>query len=134
MLLFAFGCIAYSFFFANIGNIMPVEEKAKFEANFPETTQALMTSLFGAWGAIAVVLSILYITAGILNLGLRARGFGIATLLIGLLTMLTVYCALTGIPLSVYGLIIYFNPAVGEAFRMRKQGLTKQQVLATFVR
>jgi hypothetical protein len=134
MFLFAVGCIGYSIVVANLGKIMPLEEQANFEASFPESTQVMMTSIFGFWGVISIPLAILNLIAGVLNLGLRARGFGIATLLIGLATTLTVYCAPTGIPLSVYGLIIYFNPAVGEAFRMRKQGMSKQEVLATFVR
>jgi len=134
MFLFAVGCIGYSIFFANLENIVPLEEQANLEANFPESTQVMITSIFGLWGAISILLAPMYLTAGVLNLGLRARVFGIVTLLIGLATMLTVYCALTGIPLSVYGLIIYFNPASGEAFRMRKQGMSKQEVLATFVR
>lgn len=134
MFLFAVACIGYSIFFANLGKIVSLEEQANFEANFPESTQMMMTSIFGFWGAISIPLAILYLIAGVLNLGLRARAFGIVTLLMGLATTLTVYCTLTGIPLSVYGLIIYFNPAVGEAFRLRKQGMSKQEVLATYVR
>ena len=134
MFVFAVGCIGYSIVFANIDEIVAADEKANFQNSFPESTQLMVTSIFGFWGALGIILAPLYCVAGVLNLGLRARGVGIAALLVGLGTALTVYCAITGIPLSIYGLIIYFNPAVAEAFRLRKTGLDKHEVLSTFVR
>ena len=134
MVLFALFCAGYALFVDNIETLLPAQEQAEFRKALPEGQRVILTSMFGLIGGASGILSILFITAGCMNLGLHYRGFGIATLLMGLGTMLTCYCAITGVPLTIYGLIIYFNPAVGEAFRMRKSGMTKQEVLATFVR
>ncbi len=90
--------------------------------------------MFAGWGGLSLLLAIAQIVAGALNFGFRGRMLGITTLLLGIASALTCYCAFTGIPLTIYGLIIYFNPAVAEAFRLRKSGLSKQEVLAQFVR
>lgn len=134
MLLFALVAVGYAVFFGNMQSWMSAAEQARLERELPAAQRQFLAIIFWCWSVFSVLLAVLFITAGCLNLGLKARAFGIATLLIGLGTMLTCYCALTGIPLSIYGLIIYFHPAVAEAFRMRKEGMLKSQVVATFVR
>jgi hypothetical protein len=62
----------------------------------------------------------------------KYRVFGIVTMIAGLGAMLTCYCAPTAIGLGVYGMIIYFNPAVAKAFALAKSGMKKDQILANF--
>ena len=80
----------------------------------------------------AVILSILHFVAAYFGFNYKHRVFGIATMILGLTTILTFYCAPTSIGLAVYGLIIYFNPAVVKAFQLRKAGMDKQEMLAHF--
>jgi hypothetical protein len=54
-------------------------------------------------------------------------------MVIGMGSVLSCYCAPTGIALLVYGLIVYLNPAVKLAFEMGAQGIPASQILATFV-
>jgi hypothetical protein len=42
------------------------------------------------------------------------------------------YCAPTSIGVLVYGLIVYFNPAVVAAFELGKRGLRGDAILASF--
>jgi hypothetical protein len=78
--------------------------------------------LMAAISAPALISGILRIAAGFFNLQYRRRGLGIAALAFGLLTMVTFYCALTGIPLAIYGLIVYVNEPVVLAFQMGDSG------------
>ncbi len=132
--IFGLFCVGYAIFFGQIDSFIPAEARVEIDAQLPPGQRTLMIWLFGVWAVGSFVLGLLHVVTGIFNLGLRGRMLGITTLLLGIGSAMTCYCALTGIPLSIYGLIIYFHPAVGEAFRLRKTGLGKEQVLATFVR
>src|SRR5205823_5880308 len=65
---------------------------------------------------------LLRIVAGLFNIRYRRRGLGIAALAVGLVTMMTAYCAPTAIGLAVYGLIVYLNEPVVLAFQMGDSG------------
>lgn len=81
-------------------------------------------------GLILAAIAILRIMAGILNLKYRSRGLGIVAMSVGLLPVLTIYCAPTAIGLMVYGLIIYLNPDSKQAFDLGNRGHTRDQVHA----
>lgn len=132
--IFGLFCVGYAIFFGNIDSFIPATARGEIDAQLPPGQRTLMIWLFGVWAVGSFVLGLMHVVTGIFNLGLRGRMLGITTLLLGIGSAMTCYCALTGIPLSIYGLIIYFNPAVGEAFRLRKNGFSKEQILATFVR
>jgi uncharacterized membrane protein len=134
LLLFALFCLGYAIFFGNMDSFLPEKERAEFERQLPPDSRTMMIIMFGAWGGLTAMLAILHVVTACFNLALRARTLGIVTLLLGIGSAMTCYCAITGIPLSIYGLIIYFNPATAEAFRLRKSGMSKPEVLATFVR
>ena len=134
LLLFAIFCIGYAIVMANISTIMPPEARAEFEQQMPPGQARMLTYVFAVWGAFSLVMGTLYIVTGIMNMNFKARGLGITTLLLGLGSVLTCYCAPTGIALSIYGLIIYFNPATAEAFRLKATGMSKKEVLRQFVR
>ena len=80
----------------------------------------------------AGILSFMHFLAAYFGFNYKHRVFGIATMILGLTTVFTFYCAPTSIGLAVYGLIIYFNPAVVKAFQLRKAGMDKQEMLAQF--
>jgi hypothetical protein len=54
------------------------------------------------------------------------------SIIAGLSSMLSCYCAPTAVGLLVYGLILFLNPAVKTAFQMVEQGHSVDQVLAAF--
>ena len=74
--------------------------------------------LLGGVSAPALLAGVLRIIAGVFNLRFRRRGLGLAALGLGLLTMITGYCAPSAIALSIYGLIVYLNESVTVAFAM----------------
>jgi hypothetical protein len=57
---------------------------------------------------------------------------GLVSIIVGLASMFTCYCAPTAIALLVYGLMIYLNNAVRTAFQMGQQGQSAEQILAAF--
>jgi magnesium-transporting ATPase (P-type) len=124
LILFSIFVLGMSYFYANIDTIIPASEHAEMEKAFPTEMRTMTSGIMLAAGGVALVVAIFSLIAGILNFGYRARGFGIATLFLGISIVLTCYCSFTGLPISIYGLIIYFNPASKEAFRLRKTGLT----------
>ena len=46
--------------------------------------------------------------------------------------VLTCYCLPTAVALAVYGLIVYLNPEVSEAFRMGEAGSEPAEIVAAF--
>ncbi len=132
--IFGLFCVGYAIFFGHIDSFMPASARVEIDAQLPPDLRTYMIWLLRISAVGSFVLGLLHVFTGIFNLGMHGRMLGITTLLLGIGSAMTCYCALTGIPLSIYGLIIYFNPAVGEAFRLRKTGLSKEQILATFVR
>jgi hypothetical protein len=75
---------------------------------------------------------ILRIIAGWKNYRFKGRTLGMISIIAGLATMFSCYCAPTAVGLLVYGLIIFVNPAVKAAFGMARQGRSPEQILAAF--
>lgn len=75
---------------------------------------------------------ILRIVAAFRNYRFKGRTLGVVSIIAGLCSMLSCYCAPTAVGLLVYGLILFLNPAVKAAFQMVEQGQTVAQVLAAF--
>lgn len=72
------------------------------------------------------------IVAALFNLRYRRRVLGMTALGLGLVTMITGYCAPTAIALAVYGLIVYLNEPVVAAFEMGDRGLATSEIHAAF--
>jgi hypothetical protein len=89
---------------------------------------------FGVFGAMVLTAAVLHITAGLRNYRFRGRILGIVAMAGGVLTFLTFWCLPTAIGLGVYGLIVYLNGSVSEAFRMGEAGCSTNEILTTFQR
>jgi hypothetical protein len=98
----------------------------------PETFFRIMTLTYGGMAAATFVAALLHIMAGVQNLRFRGRVFGIVAMACGVLTALTCYCLPTAVGLGVYGLIVYLNEGVVEAFQMGKSGYSARQIVAAF--
>lgn len=83
-------------------------------------------------GGLAAVAGLLRIAAGLFNLRYRRRGLGLAALGVGLLTLITGYCAPTAIALAIYGLIVYVNEPVVVAFQLGDAGRSTAEILRAF--
>jgi len=80
----------------------------------------------------ALLCGVLRLVAGIFNLRYRSRILGMAALGVGLLTMITGYCAISSMALAVYGLIVYLNDSVVAAFAMGDSGKSGTDIQAAF--
>ena len=76
----------------------------------------------------------LHVVAGLRNWRFRGRTLGIVALAAGMVTVFTCYCLPTAMALGVYGLIVYLNGEVSDAFRMAEAGQSVDQIFATFRR
>lgn len=89
--------------------------------------------LFAAISVPCLIIGLLRIVSGLFNLHYRRRGLGIVALGVGLLTMLTGYCAPTGIALAIYGLIVYVNEPVILAFQMGDSGRPLSEIRTAYL-
>lgn len=84
------------------------------------------------FGVVIIIIAGLKIAAGVKGLKYRDRAFGIVTLLLGVVTFLTFYCAPTSLALMIYGLIVYLNQDVAKAFELGEQGYSPRDIQASF--
>ena len=98
----------------------------------PEEMKWIIGGAYGTIGAALLLSGMLRIVAGIQNYRFRWRTLGMVSYFTGLASMIACYCAPTSIGIMVYGLIVYLNPAVKAAFEMGKQGMSGDQILASF--
>lgn len=88
----------------------------------PLNMEIIFTIVYGVGAALALVAGVLRIVAGIQGLRLRSWRLGVASHLLGLMNLLTCYCAPTSIAIAVWGLVVYLQPGVKEAFRSASGG------------
>jgi hypothetical protein len=99
----------------------------------PEQFFWIMTVTYGVMATAALIVAVLHITAGVRNYRFRGRVLGIVALAGGAATtLLTCYCIPTAFALAVYGLIVYLNRSVVEAFRMGEAGCSSSEIFTTF--
>ena len=129
MMLMSAVAFFYAFGMPAIFRSLPPDERG---AEFPEEMLFYFTLIGGLVGGFLLLLALMHFLAGYWGLNFKGRLFGITTLVLGLASSLTIYCAPTAIGLAVYGLIIYFNGAAQQAFDMRDKGLTKNEIIRHF--
>jgi hypothetical protein len=79
-----------------------------------------------------LIAALLKVIGGIRNLKYRGRTLGIVALASSAVSIFTCYCALTGIGLLIYGLVVYFNNDVRQAFEMGERGASPEEIKAAF--
>ncbi len=90
----------------------------------------IMGIMYGSMGLAGLVPGIVQLVAGIYNLSLKKRMFGIVALIFGAVSIATCYCTPTAIGLLVYGLIIYLHDTSKQAFALREAGRTREEIQA----
>lgn len=99
----------------------------------PEAFFWLMAAMYGALGLAVLTGGILRLAACVQNFRFQGRTLGFVSLIGGMASVLSCYCAPTAIAILVYGLIVLLNPAVTMAFAMRRQGYSVDEILAAFM-
>ena len=132
LFLMALACAGYALFFSIFfQQILPEAERAKMQAEVGPTF-AMIGAIGIGIGVFILAISILHIIAGMRGLNYRGRVFIIVTWFLGLIASFTGYCAPTSIGLAIWGLIVFFNPAVKSAFKMVEDGMDKREVERQF--
>lgn len=98
----------------------------------PETLGWIILAFYGGMGAGGVIAGIVRLCVTFKNYNYRSRTFGIVSLGVGMLSMTTCYCIPTAIGMLIYGLIVYLNPSVMQAFEMVEEGESVEKVLYEF--
>jgi len=133
--------ILMGIYFVVLGVVMPqmLASNMANQPNQPPPDQVEMISnitvgVFLAGGAIVLLIGVLRLVAGIRGVTYRGRMLGLFTHFAGFLVIATCYCFPTALAVGIYGLVVYFNADVALAFRLRKDGLSSEEVLAHFGR
>jgi len=82
-----------------------------------------MFLIYVVLGGALLVISALRIYAGICNLKFKGKLLGIIAISVGAVSSLTCYCAPTAIGLLIYGLIVYLDANVSQAFSECEAGI-----------
>lgn len=97
-----------------------------------EKVATIMTVVYVALGAVALLAGILNIIAGIRSLKFRGRTFAIVALISNVFALGTCYCIPTALGVMIYGLIVMFNSDVARAFTMASEGAMPAEIRARF--
>jgi hypothetical protein len=84
----------------------------------------VMSGVYLGCGAVLLAIGVMHVISGIMALRYKGRVFAIVTLFTNIITLLTCYCAITGIAVLIFGLIVFFNSEVTETFRLVAKGMS----------
>jgi hypothetical protein len=93
----------------------------------------LMSVIYGGTAVVGMATGILHVTAGVKNYQFRGRTLGIAALALGVADLFACNCFPLGAALCVYGLIVYLNEEVAEAFRLGEAGRQPNEIYAAIL-
>jgi hypothetical protein len=112
--------------------LMKMEGQPGNQGPPPEFFAWIMLVIYGGLGLLTIVAAVLHFYAGLRNYRFRNRTLGLVALAGGMVTVFTCYCAPTSIALAVYGLIVYLNADVAQAFELGESGQSKEDLLQRF--
>jgi hypothetical protein len=98
----------------------------------PDFMVNMMSGIYGGLGVVIGIIGALNLFAGYRNWKFKGRALGIVSLVAGLGTIFTCYCAPTSLALCIYGLIVYLNAPVAAAFRMGEEGYSGDEITMAF--
>jgi hypothetical protein len=94
----------------------------------------IFAAIYGGIGLVTALAGLVNAIAGYRIMSFRNRVFGIIALFSNVVPMVTCYCALTGVALMVYGLIVLFHSEVARGFELVKNGASPEEVVGQFTR
>jgi hypothetical protein len=111
---------------------MHMQQQAPNAPQMPVDLSLILTVEYIVMASAAFIAAVLNIWAGLENYRFRRRPLGFVALAGGLVSLFTCYCFPTGLLLTIYGLIVYLNGSVSEAFRMGDAGSPPNDIFNTF--
>lgn len=98
----------------------------------PEAIGWFIGAIYGGIGFVTLLAGGLQIYAGYKTYLFRQRKLGILSVILGAGASLSCYCSITAIGLLIYGLIVYLDNSVKQAFELGDQGYAPDQIDALF--
>jgi hypothetical protein len=125
--------VAMSAFFPVMAQIQANNPNGRGPGNEPPKEFFWVIGIvYGGIGLVMLVGGILRIVACLQNFKYKGRTLGFVSFGVGMVSLITCYCAPTAIGMLIFGLIVYLNPAVAAAFKMGQEGLSSDQIVAAF--
>jgi hypothetical protein len=116
------------------GGLFPVMMNAASEAGEAAPYDASFGTVAAVFYLVIAVLHFaaagLHLAAGIRALRFRGRRLGMAAMIVGLITAPMMFCLPTALGLAIYGLIVFVNEAVVEAFKLGERRMKVDDILA----
>ena len=88
----------------------------------------------GFVGAVVLLFSVLRIMTGVLCFWFKNRKLLLVSLIGGLVTALSCYCAPFSIGIGVYGLVVMFDSSVKQAYQLAAEGVSAEDIRGRFAR
>lgn len=123
--------LAMSGFWLLTGLAGPMAQMAEGPGEIDPAANTVLFVMFGVFiaGGVAIGLfALMRIASGIASFYFRGRIWTVISLIGGLASVFTCYCSPFSIGLCIYGLIVMFNPQVGAAYAMSRQGLRPEEI------
>ena len=114
----------FSLFIGAILLLVPAEVQRQGGGN-----PAVLAGIYLTVGSVNLILGSLRLLASWRNYFFHNRGLGIVSLCVGLISTFAGCCAITSIGVAIYGLIVFFDAAVMDAFERRSQGASMEEIL-----
>lgn len=89
----------------------------------------VLAAIYLTVGSVNLILGSLRLLASWRNYFFHNRTLGLVSLGVGLLSVFAGCCAITSIGVAVYGLVVFFDAAVIDAFERRSQGASVEETL-----
>jgi hypothetical protein len=94
----------------------------------------IVGGIYGGGRSLVALIGALHAIAGFRVMAFKNRVLGLVALFSNTLLLFTCYCAVTAIPMMIYGLIVLFQSEVGRAFEMVAAGSTPEEAIRRFTR
>jgi hypothetical protein len=92
----------------------------------------IIGGMYGGFGLMFVACGLLQAIAGVRVMSFKNRVLGLVALFSNALVLMSCYCAITGVGLMIYGLIVLFNADVARAFEMVTRGATAEEAIRRY--
>ena len=115
-----------------IVSLLGAEGKGAFLPTKDKALLGLILAYYITAGILALIAGVLNIVAGARSLRFRGRNLALTALFCNLPPLFTCYSAPTSLGVMIYGLIVFFNGDVAEAFRMAEQGMPVEEIRYRF--
>jgi hypothetical protein len=116
-------CLAGPMLFA----VISAEKKGNLDAE-DQMFLSIMSIFYVVFGLLVLIPGLLNIIAPIRAMTFRGRTLWAIALFSNAVPVFTCYCAPTSIAIMVFGLIVFFNEEVAQAFKLGAEGLPPAEI------